>query len=246
VVAAAARQAGQYSGTELEQATAYARSLIAEGCGELEVSTAQFVADRLQGNDQRQTQLVESARRLVRAEMAQQLQQHQHQASATLTTGLMNVATQGIVNTTAATSALHAALQQEIRSLGTFVTDLHGVVHDHRFRFMDEDGNIYELCRLPMGHRVSPEMCHLLLSTVAGLPAYVTPSFRHTPGVNVDIWLDNVQASGSNANIKTYMEWLDSQAEQCRVKWKEADSYEGRSYTFLGVHFNHETHTVCC
>ena len=114
----------------------------------------------------------------------------------------------------------------------------------HRFRFMDENGKVFELLRLPMGHRCSPELCQLLLSTLAGLPSHVLPQFKHPGGVRVNIWIDNVHAHGSEEAVVRYFAWLDVQAAACRVTWKPEDSIVGKTYTFIGVQFDHSGSTV--
>jgi hypothetical protein len=110
------------------QATAYAVSLIAAGCADLEQRTAQWVNTQLaacgQASAVSAAQVVQSALQLARAEWQQQQQQQAHQQQAQLSAGLMNVATQGIENTTAATAALYATLQQEIGVLRHLVADL--------------------------------------------------------------------------------------------------------------------------
>jgi hypothetical protein len=116
----------------------------------------------------------------------------------------------------------------------------------HRFRFMDEDGNIFELTRIPMGHRASPEYCQLLLSVLAGLPSYVKAECKHPYKVQVDIWLDNVRATGGSKDVVEYFQWIDEQAAKMNVTWKAADSQVGKEYTILGVHFNHATKEVSC
>ena len=116
----------------------------------------------------------------------------------------------------------------------------------HRFRFRDASGRVFELLRLPMGHRCSPELCQILLSTLAGLPGYALPAFQHSPEVKVNIWIDNVHAHGSVMNVEEYFAWLDVQARTCKITWKPSDSKVGKKVEFIGVQFNHANHTVCC
>jgi hypothetical protein len=73
---------------------------------------------------------------------------------------------------------------------------------------MDEDGNIFELTRIPMGHRASPEYFQLLLSVLAGLPSYVKAECKHPYKVQVDIWLDNARATGASRDVVEYFQWI--------------------------------------
>lgn len=113
----------------------------------------------------------------------------------------------------------------------------------HKFRFMTDDGEIWEFTRLPMGHRCSPELSQLLLSAVAGVSAVVKPAYA-AKGVKIDVWIDNVRAHGSTKATTDYFTWLDRQAAQCAVTWKVEDSCVGPKYEFIGVVFDHSAHTV--
>eukprot|EP00796_Vickermania_ingenoplastis_P010790 gene10790-biopygen7712 len=65
------------------------------------------------------------------------------------------------------------------------------------FRLIADDGTIYELLRLPMGYKLSPELMHLLCSTLAGLPSCVPPALRAPDDLRIDIWIDNIRLCGA-------------------------------------------------
>jgi hypothetical protein len=116
-------------------AVGFARSLIAEGCQDLELRTARFVEERLQGSSESLAGVVQQAIAQARAETAQQAallsaqqqqqlqQQHQQQTSA-LQSGLLQVQTAGVQNVAAATSTLFSTVQQELGVLRHLVADL--------------------------------------------------------------------------------------------------------------------------
>lgn len=56
------------------------------------------------------------------------------------------------------------------------------------FTFMDADGAVYGLSRLPMGICTAPELMQIVTSVLAGEPTRVLPKFRSL--AVVDVWID--------------------------------------------------------
>eukprot|EP00796_Vickermania_ingenoplastis_P002072 gene2071-biopygen1691 len=68
------------------------------------------------------------------------------------------------------------------------------------FRMMGEDEKVYELLRLPMGYRVSPELMQLLCSALAGVPSVVQIVFQAPRSLHIDVWMDNFRMSSMSGN----------------------------------------------
>ena len=121
------------------------------------------------------------------------------------------------------------------------------------FRFTDADGNIYQLTRLPMGLKVSPEIMQLIVECLAGLPEACKPSAKIN-GIEYDlqdrdgdvkVWIDGFANSYLNSNAANRaMERIKAIARYCKVTWKDPGVIIERKYDFVGVHFDHENHTV--
>jgi hypothetical protein len=105
-------------------AVGFARSLISEGCADLEARTAAFVAERIAGSTADQAAIVQRTMGLLRAETAQQQQLAAQQQQSALQSGLLQVATAGVQNVSAATASLFATVQQELSVLRHLVADL--------------------------------------------------------------------------------------------------------------------------
>ncbi|EPY37483.1 TcC31.12 [Angomonas deanei] len=113
----------------------------------------------------------------------------------------------------------------------------------HLFRCMMEDGTVYEFARIPMGYRASPEIMQLLTSVIAGVPSVVQEQFRAPPSVKVEVWIDNIRITGSREDVQTWTESVISNAGEGGVTLGEVERLVTQ-YTFIGVHFNHDNHTV--
>ena len=114
----------------------------------------------------------------------------------------------------------------------------------HLFRFQTDDGSWFELLRLPMGHCCAPEIMHTLTACVAGDPSYVRAECA-AQDVQVHIWVDNVRYTGTQEAICRESSRLDTAAQLHNVTWKAAESFTNvKQYDFIGVYFNHHTHTV--
>ena len=116
----------------------------------------------------------------------------------------------------------------------------------HRFCFMDSLGRIFQLHRLPMGHSCSVELCQILMSVIAGDPAYCTAvgSAPDAKVLKLHVWIDGVRAAGPAGAVGRYENWLDENAKNMNCTWNSKDSYRGQKYTFIGVVFDHANQTV--
>ena len=120
------------------------------------------------------------------------------------------------------------------------------IPHDARkfFSFRSDDGQFFELTRLPMGHSCAPEIMHTLAATIAGHPDYVKPDIA-IHDVRVDVWIDNIRYSGPAKEVKARTTELDGTAMRASATWKQADSFDlSVEYEFLGVQFSHLSKTV--
>lgn len=108
------------------------------------------------------------------------------------------------------------------------------------YRFRDEDGDLYELATLMMGHVAAVEIQQIITSVLAGHPAYVLPEFA-APAIP-EIWVDNIRMVGDDALLKKCEAFLRNSAKACNVSLDiEGISHQ---YDFLGATWNHQAGTV--
>lgn len=111
----------------------------------------------------------------------------------------------------------------------------------HFFRFRDDAGNLWELCRLPMGHVCAPELMHTLVATLAGHPDFSIAPHAATR-VEVAVWIDNIDICGEETKVTTQTDKVEALAKKANFTFGSKKS--GREVEFIGVHFNHEKKTV--
>lgn len=111
------------------------------------------------------------------------------------------------------------------------------------YRMLAEDGTCYQLVRLPMGYRLSPEIMQLLVSTLAGQSSVVQPSFAAPNSLTIDVWIDNIRISGEESTVRQWTSVVEKRALQAGVTFGEVQSFT-KEYTFIGVHFNHKEGTI--
>jgi hypothetical protein len=110
------------------------------------------------------------------------------------------------------------------------------------YRFRDEEGNLYELATLMMGHVAAVEIQQIIASVLAGHRDYVLPEFAAPQGVISEIWVDNIRMVGDESLLKKCEVFLKNSAAACNVSLEiEGNSAE---YDFLGATWNHEAGTV--
>lgn len=113
------------------------------------------------------------------------------------------------------------------------------------FRFTDENGEVYQLTRLPMGHCCAPEIMQTVTAVTAGDRGYVKPEFAVDEDIRVDVWVDNIRYTGPEVKVKIQTSKLDQVAAHCGITWKKEDTRDAvKEYTFIGVLWNHLHRTV--
>lgn len=112
------------------------------------------------------------------------------------------------------------------------------------FRMLGDDDTMYELIRLPMGYRISPELMQLLVSAVVGNSSVVSSCYRAPASVHVDVWIDNIRVSGSEVEVRGWSAVVERRASLAGVTFGEASTFS-KVYTFIGVRFNHLVGTIC-
>ena len=111
------------------------------------------------------------------------------------------------------------------------------------FRFVDDEGVVWQLTRLPMGLRTAPEIMHSVTATLAGHKDYALPQYR-AKGVDTDVWIDNVRVHGDSDEVTAALAAFDARCVEARVALNDDDAEEGERYTFLGVVFDHHVGKV--
>ena len=136
------------------------------------------------------------------------------------------------------------AVREECGSTRDFKTGFYAIEIPedarHLFRFMDSEGDWWELVRLPMGHTCAPELMDTVAAVAAGHPDYVTREWRVIEGVRVDVWIDNIRYAGPRDLVLRATEALDRTARDCVLTWKPSDSVDASTrYEFIGVLWDH-------
>ena len=110
------------------------------------------------------------------------------------------------------------------------------------FRFKDSEGNLYQLCRLPMGLSISVEIMQIIMEVLIGNPKFVKPQFV-IDFVRSNAYVDDIRISGSVENVSRACSKINERALDCCITLKKPLS-PSSSYTFLGGFFNHSDHTI--
>ena len=113
-----------------------------------------------------------------------------------------------------------------------------------KFRFRAEDGQLYEMNVLPMGHRCAPEIMHCMTAALAGNKDYCSKSHSYQHG-STDIYIDGVRFSGSRKHADEYVYFIDSRARVAGARFKDQDVPPTKQYVFNGVKFDHASSRVC-
>ena len=108
------------------------------------------------------------------------------------------------------------------------------------YRFRDNEGNLYEMCRGMMGHTVMAEVQHIITSVIAGHPDFVEQEF-YAP-CRVKIWIDNVEYTGGHRAVCYAREQLIEASVACNAAMQVGEVT--RHYVFVGIEFDLEHHTV--
>jgi hypothetical protein len=108
---------------------------------------------------------------------------------------------------------------------------------DRLFTFIDEEGKIFGLTRLPMGISTAPELMQIITSTLAGDPLFVKPEYA-APAL-VDVWIDNILFSGAEKKVQLSVDKFRKSAAECKATINEKESIEtSNELDFIGVHFD--------
>ena len=112
-----------------------------------------------------------------------------------------------------------------------------------KFRFLDEAGEVYEMCVLPMGHRCAPEIMHSIMGTIAGSSDYCSKPATFDKG-HIDVYVDGVRFAGATHEALRYTTWVDRRAEGVNAGFKDSGMLPMKKYVFNGAQYNHSTHRV--
>ena len=128
--------------------------------------------------------------------------------------------------------------------VGDISASFYGLVIDERarqfYRFRDNDGNLYEMCRMMMGHVLAAEIQHIITCIIAGHPDYVAP--RLACKIPVDVWIDNVRYTGTQSAVEAAAGLLAATSHDVNAAMNiEKPS---RAYDFIGVRFDHSIRSV--
>ena len=107
-----------------------------------------------------------------------------------------------------------------------------------KFRFRDEEGTLYEMNVMPMGHRCAPEIMHTLTATIGGDPRYCNRDASF-PGGGLDVYIDGIRFAGEVSKVNEYARFIDRRAINVNAKFKDHGDPPMDVYTFNGVTFFH-------
>lgn len=105
-------------------------------------------------------------------------------------------------------------------------------------RLLDDEGTIYEMLRLPMGHCVAPEILTLIAATIAGHPSVARDAIPYP--VAIDIIVDNIRYTGPLDEVRKAGEYCDARANFVSMSFNAEDTVDAATeYSFGGVQYDH-------
>lgn len=111
------------------------------------------------------------------------------------------------------------------------------------FTFVDEEGNVFGLERLPMGISTAPELMQIITSTLAGDPIFCSAAF--SSHALVDVWIDNILFSGSEEKVKRASAAFLKTVEDVGATLNLDECTEcSRAVNFIGMTLNFEECSV--
>lgn len=110
------------------------------------------------------------------------------------------------------------------------------------FRFRDDDGTMYEQCRLPMGHHVSVQLMEVITLAIVGSPIVCKPEYT-IRGIRHDGFVDDLRAAGPIRRLEHAKTLMQRTADHINVRFKEPLQVTKR-YTYLGVVYDHDSKIV--
>jgi hypothetical protein len=141
-------------------------------------------------------------------------------------------------------SAFLPAVFSECGAIGDISASFYGLeIGDEArqyYRFRDSEGNLYEMCRMMMGHVLAAEIQHIITCVIAGHPNYVQPQFASS--TQLDVWIDNVRYTGERAKVAAEVQRLRETANRVNAAMKVDNP--ASNYEFIGIAFDHAAHTV--
>ncbi|PWV09410.1 hypothetical protein C3747_79g4 [Trypanosoma cruzi] len=115
----------------------------------------------------------------------------------------------------------------------------------HLFRCRVEDGTLVGPARLPMGHKASPEILQIILtSAIAVVTTVAHRLWAAPPLVRVDVWIDNIRIAVSKSDATLWEAQVLRNAAGCHASMGEDRESGATQYTFLGVLFDHTRRAV--
>ena len=114
------------------------------------------------------------------------------------------------------------------------------------YRFRDAEGNLYEMCRVMMGHVAAVELMQLLAGVVFGDPRVVSEQYT-APAASTDVWIDGVIYTGTREAVNDSVMQARAAAASLKATIKNEPTVEdvaSRAVTFIGVDWNFADHTV--
>ena len=109
-----------------------------------------------------------------------------------------------------------------------------------KFRFRSENGELYELKVMPMGHRCAPEIMHTITATLAGDPKYCTEQGAYSDSFQADVYVDGLRFAGTIEQTEKYKDFVDKRAQEVGVTFKDIGKEPMQQYVFNGVEYCHE------
>ena len=109
------------------------------------------------------------------------------------------------------------------------------------FRFVDSDGTMYEMTRLPMGHCVSVDVMQLITETIVG--AHRTAAPQQQCPLDSSVWVDGGLLVGVEAAVIEAANWVSRSAARFGATFK-APLVPASTAEFIGVNFDFAAHTV--
>lgn len=110
------------------------------------------------------------------------------------------------------------------------------------FRFMDENGNVWQMCVLPMGLVPSCQIMEVLTLALIGSPIVCKPDFV-LHGVDKRGYVDDFRIAGSKRRCLHAIDVIKHNAAELKITIKSELAFS-TTPTFLGVCYNHVSKSV--
>ena len=111
------------------------------------------------------------------------------------------------------------------------------------FRMKDEDGNIWQMTRLPMGHTASVQIMEVITHFLVG-SSLVCKSEHALPTVRTDVFVDDFRFAGTEKRVNHALDFTRRRAARYNITLKEGQQTAATDVIFLGVKYDHNNKTV--